>query len=57
MMNETKIGRLWLGFRRLSEGDKTLVLQFASLMPQKLKPGNDQNPVKKLKLGRDKTQI
>jgi hypothetical protein len=55
MTEESKIARLWAGFRRLSEQDKALILQFAGVMPQKPKPGDGQNPVKQPKPGMVKT--
>jgi hypothetical protein len=47
MTEEAKIARLWSGFRRLSEQDKTLVLKFVGVMPQKLKIGGRHDPVEK----------
>jgi hypothetical protein len=56
MTEEAKITRLWSVFRRLSEQDKTLVLKFIGVIPQKLKPGNRSDPAKNPKSEEDKKQ-
>jgi hypothetical protein len=56
MTEETKIARLWSVFRRLSEQDKTLVLKFVGVMPQKLKIGGRHDPAKNSKPAAGKKQ-
>ncbi|MDR1147297.1 MAG: hypothetical protein LBK66_01555 [Spirochaetaceae bacterium] len=57
MTEEAKIARLWTGFRRLSEQDKTLVLKFAGFIPRKVKPGKGREPEKNPKPGTDEKSL